>query len=361
MKKNIKLTAILISTAILAVGCGKSTDSTNTTETTDSAATTTEETTTEDVDYSQYVTLGTYKGIQVTKQTVEVTDAEVEEQIQSTLTTNAVKTEITDRDTVAEGDVANIDYEGLLDGVAFEGGTAQAQDLTIGSNQFIEGFEAQLIGVKVGDTVQVNVTFPDPYTSTDLAGKAVVFNVKVNSISTETPAELTDEFVQGISESKTVDEYRQSVLADLTKTKEEDAEYAKQDEIWNAVKEGCEVKEYPQELVDKYTELVNTNYASYAEQAGVELDEFMTTYFGASIEEFAKENALQEMIFDLIIKDAGLEVTDEEFQAEAAELATTYGYESAEAFIEEYGEDNIRESILRQVAMDYLSENAVEA
>jgi trigger factor len=359
MRKNIKLAAILLSTAIFTVGCGNNADPAKTTTETKTETEATSDAAA-DVDYSQYVTLGTYKGIEVTKQSVEVTDEEVEAQIQSILGANPVKEEITDRDTVQEGDVANIDYEGLVDDVAFEGGTAQGQDLTIGSGQFIDGFEEQLIGVKVGEKVSINVTFPEDYKE-ELAGKDAVFNVTVNSISTESAAELTDEFVQGISESQTVDEYRQSVREDLTKGKEEEAEYTKQNDIWTAVKDGCEIKEYPQELVDKYKELITTNYSSYAEQSGVELDEFMTTYFGMSVEDYAKSSAADEMIFKVVAKDAGLELTDEQFTEKATELATTYGYESLDAFIKAVGETQIRDGILWDVTMDYLVENAVEA
>lgn len=359
MRKNIKLAAILLSTAIFAVGCGNS-DSAKTTDKADTADTAATSEKAADVDYSQYVTLGTYKGIEVAKQTIEVTDEEVEAQIQSTLEANAVKEEITDRDTVQDGDVANIDYEGLLDGEAFEGGTDKGQDLTIGSGQFIDGFEEQLIGVKVGESVSINVTFPEDYAE-ELAGKDVVFNVKINSISKESPAELTDEFVQGISESQTVDEYRQSIREDLTKSKEEEAEYKKKNDIWTAVKDSCEVKEYPQELVDKYTNLITTNYSSYAQQSGVELDEFMTNYFGMSVEDYAKSSVADEMICKAIVKDAGIELTDEQFTEKATKLATTYGYESLDAFMKSADENQIRDGILLDVMMDYLIENAVEA
>jgi trigger factor len=371
MKKNIKLTAILLSTAILMVGCGKAADTkstadtskdTKTETTTEATADTTTDTTAKDVDYSEYVTLGEYKGVQYTKpEAIEVTDEEVNTQIQSTLESNKVKTPITDRDTVAEGDVANIDYEGLLDGKAFEGGTAQGQDLTIGADQFIDGFEDQLIGKKVGETATVNVTFPADYSATDLAGKAVVFNVKINSINTETTPELTDEYVAGISESKTVDEYKQSVRDDITKTKEQDAESKKQSEIWTAVKANCQIKEYPQTLVDDYTKKITDSYGNYAQQAGVTIDEFMTSYFGMSVADYAKQVAADEMVFDAIVKDAKLSVTDDVFKTKAAEMATTYGYESADALIKTAGEDQLKQSILWDLMMDYLTENAKEA
>lgn len=353
MKKNIKLAAILITTAILAAGCAKNSETAEGTKESTTA-------TASDIDYSKYVTLGTYKGIEVAKQTVEVTDEEVEAQIQSTLTNNSVKEEITDRDTVAEGDVANIDYEGLLDDVAFEGGTAQGFDLTIGSGQFIPGFEEQLVGVKVGEKVSINVTFPDTYTE-ELAGKEVVFNVTINSINKVVVPELTDEFVQGISDAKTVDEYKEVVKQDLTKSKEDAAEATKQSDIWTAVKENCEIKEYPQELIDKYSEQITSMYSAYAEQAGVEMDEFMTSYFGMSVADYAKQVAGEEMIFKLIVKDAGLTVSDDVFKTKSEELATTYGYESADALIETYGEDELKDSILWEVMMAYLSENAKEA
>ncbi|WP_099467215.1 trigger factor [Konateibacter massiliensis] len=356
MRKNIKLAAILISAAVLMAGCAKNSE----TKTEDTTTETESTTSTADVDYSQYVTLGEYKGIAVTTQPVEVTDEDIEAQIQSNLESSATTTEITDRDTVAEGDIANIDYEGLLDGVAFDGGTAQGYDLTIGSGQFVDGFEEQLVGAKVGETVSINVTFPEEYDES-LAGKDVVFNVTINSISTETVPELTDEFVQANSEVKTVDEYREYIAAQLQESMEADAESTKQGDIWTTVKENCQITEYPQDLVDKYSEQINTMYSAYAEQMGVTVDEFMSSYVGTSVEDYAKQVAAEEMIFRMIVKDADLTVSDDIFNEKAAEMATTYGYESGDALVEAYGKEELMDSVLWDVMMDYLVENSVEA
>ena len=175
----------------------------------------------ESVDYGK-VTLGKYKGIEIEVSDPAVTDAEVESRIQSALSTSPNRVSITGRDKVENGDLVNIDFEGKMDGKTFDGGTFNGYELTIGSGSFIEGFEEQVIGMKKGETKDINLTFPDPYPNKpDYAGKPVVFKVKVNDIYTEEPAEFNNAWVERVTEGKqkTTEEYRAAVKEELKSTK----------------------------------------------------------------------------------------------------------------------------------------------
>lgn len=355
MKRNIKLAAALMSIAVIAAGvtgCSKDTD----TKANDSAENVSAAA---DVDYSKYITLGTYKGIEVEKESTEVTDEEIEAQIKADLETKAEKQEVTDRDTVENGDVANIDYKGLLNGEAFEGGTAEGYDLVIGSNTFIEGFEEQLVGAKVGEKTELNVTFPENYMSTDLAGKDVVFEVKVNSISSSVVPEFNDEFVQANSDFNTTDEYRENIVNKLKEQNEASAEYNMQGNVWTEVKDNCEVKDYPTDLVDKYKEQINAYYSGYASQYEVSIEDFMTNYMGISLEDYAKEMAKEEMIFKTIVKNENLALSDKEFNEKLQDVADQYGYESPEAVLEGSDKAAIEESFLWETMMTFLVDNAL--
>ena len=174
MKKHVRLTLCCAAAVMLAAGCGKKSD---TAETTTAAETTEAEIT----DKGEVTKLGQYKGIEVTKEDTTVTDAELDQRIASILQANPEITEITDRP-AQEGDTVNIDYVGMKDGVAFDGGTAEGYDLELGSGAFIDGFEDGLIGANVGEERSLNLTFPEDYGNADLAGQAVVFYVTVNKI-----------------------------------------------------------------------------------------------------------------------------------------------------------------------------------
>ena len=219
-----KMTAVLLAAVMafsLAACGGEDTDGTTAAETEESSSTDETEAAAEEPEYfsafnldnlSDYVQLGEYKGIEVTAQDTTVTDEDVETELQSQVeNATPIYEEITEG-TVADGDVVNIDYEGTLDGVAFDGGTDTDFNLTIGSGQFIDGFEDGLIGKNIGDTVELNLTFPEDYTTnSDLAGQDVVFTVTINYVQgEEIPQELNDEFVQRVTDGTytTVDEYR---------------------------------------------------------------------------------------------------------------------------------------------------------
>lgn len=345
MKRKFKVMAVVLGMTCAIVGCGN-----KKADTADSGA----------KDYSKYVTLGEYKGIEVSTPSIEVTQEDIDAEIQNILEGHASNVEITDRDVIENGDIANIDYKGMKDGEAFDGGTAQGYDLEIGSGTFIEGFEEKLIGAKVGETVNLDLEFPEEYPSEELAGQPVVFEVTVNSINERVVPELTEEFVTANTEYDNIDAFKEGTKEDLKAAKEDTAKSQKQSEVWNAVKNSATIKEYPEELVTKYTDQVNTYYGGYAEQYNMELEEFMQAYFGTSIDEYAKSVVENEMLLNTIAVKENIQITDEDVNNAAKELAPSYGYESAEAFLEAYTAEEVKANLVWEKVMEFLVENAVE-
>ena len=286
MKKFIAKAALPLAGAALwgalMTGCGNAdTDTAETTQESMAESETGTEAGTEDygpeaylsgINVADYVTLGEYKGIEVSVDAPVVTDEYLDSYIDYVLQSNMVTTEITDRP-VEEGDIVNIDYEGKIDGVAFDGGTAQGYDLTIGSGTFIDGFEDGLIGAETGETVDVNVTFPENYQGEEVAGKDAVFTVTVNSISVETLPELTDEFVQGLDVGvNTVEEYRQYaydlLMEEEQATHDSNAEIA----VLEAVMAGSQIQDPPEDMTNRYYNRIIDNMTYYASLYGYDLD-----------------------------------------------------------------------------------------
>ena len=195
-------------------------------------------------------TLAEYKGVKVNVPAPEVTDEEVQQKIDTALSQNPKEVEV-DR-AAQEGDVVNIDFKGSQDGVEFAGGSAQGQDLELGSGSMIDGFEDGLMGAKKGDKKELNLTFPENYREESLAGPAVVFEVTVNAVKEKQDAVLDDEFVQGISEYQTVEEYKESIRSDLMEQKEKSADYQIQQTVLQTVVDGSEVKLSKNALSKRY-------------------------------------------------------------------------------------------------------------
>lgn len=360
MKKNYRLLAAGLCTMMLIAGCGsKGPDAETTTAPSETTGSQTETTAGETEtykkpslsdDYSAHVTLGEYKGITVTAPVV--TDEDLETRLAQMF-----------RDTVENGDTVNIDFEGLKDGVAFEGGTASGQSLTIGSGSFIEGFEEGLVGAKVGETVNLDLTFPDPYTNNpDLAGQDVVFVVTVNSINGVSAAELTEEYVTANTEFANIEEYRASVRETLQQEKNNE----KLSSVWASVKENATINSYPEEEVKSYASEMNSYYLQMAAGNGLDLATLLS-FYGMSEEDFATdcqtygEQVMEEyMILSEIAKVEGITVSDEDYRAELDEAIQTSG-QTEEALLEYYGgEEALRETFLFNKVLEFLAEQAVE-
>ncbi len=327
-------------------------------------------------DIDKCVTLGDYKGLKVSlANDYKVTKEQVEDYALSMAQYNAQPAyRDTDKKKVEEGDIVNIDYEGKKDGVAFEGGTAAGYHLTIGSDSFIDGFEDGLIGTKVGETVDLNLTFPENYPSEDLAGAAVVFTVTVNKIVEEDPdAEfvLDDAFVQQNYQCETVEKYKEKVKSYLKADSKTNKETDTRQEVINKLQEVCEVT-IPDELLearvaDSIVIFTNRNCSD-----GVTLKVFLDTNFnGMTEEDFRSDisNEVQttlqtELILEAIAKQEGIELEEEAFQEYVQQQMEANGYESAEDFYKangvnaDSGEAYERKVFVCNRALDLVIDNA---
>ena len=376
-KKRLMSFALVMVMGLSLVACNsKDKNTTGATDTTTVAAG--EETTTapfnkidtSNLVWSDYVTLGEYKGIEVQVKSVEVTEDDIQAKVDSLLSYYATSTDVTDR-AVQDGDVVNIDYTGYIDGVAFDGGSATGASLTIGSGQFIDGFETGLIGANIGDEVKLNLTFPNPYLNNpDYAGKAVQFDVKVNSIQVKETPELTDEFIANNTSYKTVDEYKASVKESLEASKAEDVKSDKLNNVWNTIIANCTVVSYPEELVAQYQTEMNDYYEQIATNYyGKTLEEYITGN-GSTMDDFNKKtleygqtSAISEMIARGIAEKESITVSDDEVKEYAQSLiddGTVTGFDDADAVIEYYSQNYLRLSLTFQKVLEYVEEQAVE-
>lgn len=319
-----------------------------------------------DYNLSEYATLPAYKGIEVEAYTPMDIDAAMQQQIflaRSNYATVAEK-----QDAIINGDQVNIDYAGYMDGEQFAGGTAAGAELTIGSGVFIDGFESGLVGAKAGDTVTLDLHFPDPYpNNTDFSGKAVQFVVTVNKVYEQALPEYTDAFVKEYYGIETVEAFEQEIRASL-EAQDENGRYTHVvNEAWSYLIEETEILSYPEaEYNAMYTEVI-TYYTSLAEQESTNLNEYVTDTYGIAISEFyteiensIKESMKQEMILYTIARQENITVTDEEYEKRGAEYAAYYGYASLAELEAAYDADYIRDSILFELVDAFLVENAVE-
>ena len=312
------------------------------------------------------VTLGKYKGVQVTKIDTTVTDEEVEAALEKEQQKNSRIVSVTDRP-VQTGDTAVIDFEGFVDGVAFEGGKGENHPLEIGSHSFIEGFEDQLVGHNVGEEVEVNVTFPEKYQAAELAGKPAVFKVKINEIKTKELPELSDEFAQDVSEFDTLAEYKEDLRKHLEVSKENDAKRAKEDEAIKKIIDKSTM-ELPDAMIDTQCENMINEFAQRISQSGLTMDQYMQ-FSGMTIDglkEQVRPEAItriqSSLVLEQIAKEENIEVSDDEINAEVEKMAAQYGMEADK--LKEYLGDAEKESMKRDLAItkavDLIMENVKE-
>ena len=313
--------------------------------------------------------LAEYKGLEYSKVDTEATDAEIEDRVKSFLSNYPEK--ITDR-AVKKGDTVNIDFEGKKDGVAFDGGTAKGFDLTIGSNSFIPGFEDGLIGKKPGETVDLNLKFPDDYkNSEELKGAKVVFTVKINYIVGEAAKELTDELVKANTEFKTAAEYKADIKAKLEESKKNEAKANTTRELLEKVVTESAIKSVPKAAEDKYYTQIMGYWNNVATQYGMELKDLVTNQFKLTEEEFEAEVKKQAelsarilVVVRAIAEAEKLEISDDEYKA----ALNTY-YENSNAkdsmdlatYEKQVGKESLMDIILNDKVGTFLMENGKEA
>ena len=313
------------------------------------------------------VELGEYKGIQVEKAPIEVKDEEIEAQITKEREANSRTVTVDDR-AVAQGDIVTLDFQGFVDGVAFEGGKGENYDLTIGSNTFIPGFEDQLVGAEIGKELDVNVTFPEEYGAKELAGKAAVFKCKVNGIKVKELPAVDDEFAQEVSEFDTLDEYKADIKAKLLKEKEDEAARAKEDAVIGKIIEGAKM-EIPDAMVEYQTRQMLDEFAQRIQSQGISLDQYFQ-FTGLTEEKYMEEmkpralqNIQSRLVLEAVAQAENLVAEEADIEEEIKKMADMYKME-ADKIKELLGErqmEEMKKDIAVQKAAKLVAEAAVEA
>lgn len=312
---------------------------------------------------ADYITLGQYKGIEVTLKQKVVTEDDINAAIQDELKSYATQEEVTGR-AVENGDIVNIDFEGLLDGKAFDGGTAQGYDLEIGSNSFIDGFEDGLIGANIGETRALNLTFPENY-SEELGGKAVVFNVTINSISKSVVPELTEDFVTTNTDYTSIEAFKEGIRTELEAANKENLESEKASAALSTLIENSTIKELPKTLLDYYTAQFNYQFQQEAALYGMDIETYLAEYnmtqedFDNYIKSLVEMYATRDLVINAVAQAENMEATDEEYQKAVTDYMSYYGSETEEDLLQLISKEDIQTSIVMQKAYDFIVDNAV--
>lgn len=312
------------------------------------------------------VTLGEYKGLKVEKTSTGVTQEEVDEEIEKERERNARTIEVTDR-AVADKDMVTLDFEGFVDGEAFEGGKGTDYPLTIGSGAFIPGFEEQLIGAEIGKEVEVNVTFPEEYQAENLAGKAAVFKCTVHTIKAKELPELDDEFASEVSEYDTLDEYKAEVKKKIEERKENEAKEKKENQVVDKAIENARM-EIPKPMLDLQVKQMADDFARRMQQQGLSMEQYfqftgMTSErMMSELEPQAEKRIKTRLVLEAIAKAENIEVSDERLDEELQKMADAYQMEIEK--LKEFMGDNekaqIKDDIAVQEAVTLIAEAAVE-
>ena len=310
-------------------------------------------------DVSKYVTIGQYKGLSLDKSVEAVTDDMVDGRIKEELQNKAE--EVTEG-SVQNGDVVTINYVGTKDGVAFDGGTANNYELTIGSGTFIDGFEDGIIGMKKGQTKDLDLTFPEEYSSEELAEQEVVFKVTLQSF--KRAPELTDDWAAKNTDCKTAEEYRKEIRTTLEDEAKTSAQNTLRETAWNTVLSASEVKEYPQDDMDTAKTEFKTLYENYAKQGDMTLEDFVKAQ-GISMDDFEEQSSQyaeykvkQNLIVQGIMDAENMTLEDEKSLSIQDELIKAYNVKDLAALVDKYGQAAVDESIGLLRVEDFILDNA---
>ncbi len=312
------------------------------------------------------VTLGEYKGVEISKLDIEVKDEDIEAELKKVQDKNSRLISVNDRPT-QNGDVVTIDFEGFIDDVAFEGGKGEDYDLTLGSKTFIDTFEEQLIGKNLADDVEVNVTFPEDYTNKELAGKPALFKVEIKDIKYKELPNLDDEFAQDVSEFNTLDEYKSNLKAKLVEQKEKAAKQEKEVKVLEKVIENATIN-VPKVMIDEYSEQMVNDYAKRLQTQGLPIDMYLQ-YIGQTKEEFKSSfdeqsefNIKARLVLTAISEKEDFEISDEDFETEYERMSDAYKMEKEKlkSMMRPQEKEALAVDIKVQKALDFVLNNAVE-
>lgn len=311
------------------------------------------------------VTLGAYKGVEVDKIEISVTDEEIEADLKQQQENNSRV--VTVERPVADGDIAVIDYEGFADGVAFEGGKGEDYSLTIGSHSFIDNFEEQLIGKNAGEECEVNVTFPEEYHAKELAGKPAVFKVTVKEVKEKQLPELNDEFAGEVSEFETLDAYKEDIRKKLTEKKEAEAKNEKEDAVITAVIENAQM-EIPEAMVETQQRQIVDEFAQRLQMQGLSMEQYFQ-FTGLSYQHMleqvkpqAERKIKSRLVLEAVVAAENIAATEEDYEEEIKRMAEGYRMEAdkIKELMGEQGKKQIMEDLAVRKAAEFVVSEAKE-
>jgi len=315
------------------------------------------------------VVLGQYKGLEVQKDAVQVSDEEVEAELKAAQEKNAREVEITDR-AVVDGDIVTLNYAGTVDGVPFDGGTAQSQRLEIGSHSFVDTFEDQLVGMNIGDEKDVEVTFPQEYHSPEVAGKDAVFHVKVLGIKEKQLPEIDDDFAMDTTEFDSLDEYKEDIRGKLALGKEERAKSAMENDLVEQIVENSTM-DIPEGMIESQIDQMVQEFEQRISYQGLSFEQYLQ-YSGQNMDtlrETMKPDALKRiqgtLVLEAIAAAEDITASDDDLQAEFNRMAEMYQMEADQiaSFMGDEQKENMKKDLAVQKAIDFIREaaNVVEA
>ena len=313
------------------------------------------------------VTLGEYKGVEVEKSDVEVTEEDINKEVDKERENNSRTIDVDDR-AVENGDIIKLDFDGSVDGVPFEGGKAENYTLTIGSGSFIPGFEDQLIGTKIGEEKDVTVTFPEDYHEKSLAGKEAVFKCKVNAITVKELPDADDEFASEVSEFETLAEYKEDIKKKLTEKKEKEARAKKEAQAVEKAVENATM-EIPDAMIDTQVQSMMEDFARRMQSQGLSLEQYFQ-FTGMDVKKMhdqMKPEALKRiqnsLVLEAVAKAENIEISDEKVDEEIAKMAEAYKMEveKLKDLIGESEKDQMKKDLAVQAAADLIADAAKEA
>lgn len=310
------------------------------------------------------VTLGEYKGLEVEAEDATVTEEDVNAEIERIANRNARMVEVTDRAAQMD-DILTIDFEGFMDGVAFDGGKGENHDLKLGSHSFIDTFEDQLVGKNIGDECEVNVTFPAEYHQKDLAGKPAVFKVAVKAIKFNEVPEINDEFVKEVSEFDTLDEYKADTKKNLEERKAKQVEESKKAKLLSKVVEASTM-DMPEPMVMEQCDQMINNFAQTLRYQGMDMQKYMEMTGSTidtmrqSVRSEAERQLKESLVLEAIAKAENLEATDEDVEKELETMASMYGMEvdKLKAAVTEAETESIKGELKTKKALEFIAANA---
>lgn len=309
-----------------------------------------------DVDTTKFVTPGSYKNIKVSVDTIDVTDTDIEKKIHNVQLQNSTYVK-NDNRPITKGDKVTIQMTGMIDGKENDGFKSDNFEFVYGNGEYVmDGFTDNLAGMYAGETTKFSITIPSTFSEKAFIGKEATFQVVIKSVEQLVTPEMNDEFVQKISDSKTVEEYKEGLIPTIKKEKLEEIKKDKKTGAWKIVSDASEISGYPDGAVEKKSKELEEKVKIMAMVNNMELEDYVKTYFGVTFEEYVKLALKQEMLLDAIGKAENITLSEKEYKDSLTEYAKKYGYNTNEEFLKAIGEETVKEALLWDKVQVFIAE-----